>query len=91
MGVSHPVSRNFKTHFPNIWSKEEENPASPKCPAGSPYSVQLCNKHFRRIYSNSFYHILIKRIRDMNEELTKPELLRKLKQIAQTSLCLHRF
>ena len=34
MGVAHPVSRNFKTHFPDIPSKKVANPASRKRPAG---------------------------------------------------------
>ena len=34
MGVSHPVSRNFETHIPDISSKNMANPASRKSPAG---------------------------------------------------------
>ena len=30
VGVSHPVFRNFKSHFPNIPSKKLANPASRK-------------------------------------------------------------
>ena len=34
MGVSNPVSHNFKTQFPDISSQKVANPASRKSPAG---------------------------------------------------------
>ena len=42
IGVSHPVSRNFETHIPDISSKNMANPASRKSPAG-PLEVESGN------------------------------------------------
>ena len=39
VGVSHPVSRNFKSHFPNIPSKKVVNSTSWKSPARLGVSV----------------------------------------------------
>ena len=47
MDVSHPVSRNFKTYFPDIPSRKVTNPASRKRPAGPHPSIQSkCAKEF---------------------------------------------
>ena len=39
VGIAHPISCNFKTHFPNIQSKKVENPTSWKRPAEYPICI----------------------------------------------------
>ena len=56
MSVSHPVTRNFKSYFPDILSKKVANPASCKSPAGPLIVARIQRGASLRHYGTSISH-----------------------------------